>query len=224
VVLPYGKPAPRAGPHVHKQRLEESTLNEGREPNVKTREDAWQLVTEFTQSRSLINHMLAVEAGMRAYARRFGEDEELWGVVGLIHDFDYEQNPDLTVEGHPVTGSKILRERGWPEEIIHAVLSHAEYTGVPRETRMEKALWAVDDLTGLIVAVALVRPSKSIYDVKVKSVRKKWKDKAFAAGVNRQDVEEAAAELDIDLWEHVGVVLEAMQGIADQLGLEGEPV
>jgi putative nucleotidyltransferase with HDIG domain len=190
---------------------------------VKTREDAWQLVTEFTRNPILIKHMLAVEAAMRAYARRFGEDEELWATVGLVHDFDYEQNPDLSIEGHPLTGSKILRERGWPEEIIKAVLSHAsEYTGVPRETQMENALWAVDELTGLITAVALVRPSKSIHDVKVKSVRKKWKDKAFAAAVDRQEIEKAAAELGVELWEHVSVVLEAMQGIAGELGLEGE--
>ncbi|MCP4516000.1 MAG: HAD family hydrolase, partial [Delftia sp.] len=142
--------------------------------------------------------------------------------VGLVHDFDYEQNPDLSVEGHPVTGSKILRQRGWPEEIVHAVLSHAaEYTGVQRENRMEKALWSVDELTGLIVAVALVRPSKDIRDVKIKSVRKKWKDKAFAAAVNRQEIEKAAAELGVELWEHVAVVLEAMKGIAAELGLAG---
>ncbi len=192
---------------------------------MKTRKDAWELVAEFTKNPNLIKHMLAVEAAMRAYARRFGEDEELWATVGLVHDFDYEQNPDLSVEGHPVAGSKILRQRDWPEEIIRAVLSHAsEYTGVPRETRMEKALWAVDELTGLITAVALVRPSKSIHDVKIKSVRKKWKDKAFAAAVNRQEIEEAAADLGVELWQHVGVVLEAMQGIAGELGLEGEPV
>lgn len=192
---------------------------------MKTRKDAWELVAEFTKNPNLIKHMLAVEAAMRAYARRFGEDEELWATVGLVHDFDYEQNPDLSVEGHPVTGSKILRQRDWPEEITRAVLSHAsEYTGVPRETQMEKALWAVDELTGLITAVALVRPSKSIHDVKIKSVRKKWKDKAFAAAVNRQEIEEAAADLGVELWQHVGVVLEAMQGIAGELGLEGEPV
>jgi putative nucleotidyltransferase with HDIG domain len=167
--------------------------------------------------------MLAVEAAMRAYARKYGEDEELWGVVGLIHDFDYEQNPDLTVEGHPLVGAKILRERGWPEEIIRAVLSHAsEYTGVPRETLMEKALYAVDDLTGLLVAVALVRPSKNILDVKLKSVRKKWKDKAFAAAVNRQEIEHAADDLDVDLQEHIQIVLEAMKGIAPELGLAGQ--
>jgi putative nucleotidyltransferase with HDIG domain len=191
---------------------------------MKTRKDAWELVAEFTKSPNLIKHMLAVEAAMRAYARRFGEDEELWATVGLVHDFDYEQNPDLSVEGHPVTGSKILRQRGWPEDVIRAVLSHAsEYTGVLRETQMEKALWAVDELTGLITAVALVRPSKSLHDVKIKSVRKKWKDRAFAAAVNRQEIEEAADDLGVELWEHVGVVLEAMKGIAGELGLEGEP-
>lgn len=191
---------------------------------MKTREDALQLVTEFTLNPNLVKHMLAVEAAMRAYARRFGENEELWATVGLVHDFDYEQNPDLSVEGHPVTGSKIMRERDWPEEIIRAVLSHAsEYTGVPRETQMEKALYAVDELTGLIIAVALVRPSKSIHDVKLRSVRKKWKDKAFAAGVDRKEVEEAADDLGIELWEHVGIVLEAMQGIAGELGLDGTP-
>jgi putative nucleotidyltransferase with HDIG domain len=191
---------------------------------MKNRADAWQLVNEYTESSSLTKHMLAVEAAMRAYARRFGEDEELWATVGLVHDFDYEQNPDLSVEGHPVTGSKILRERGWPEEIIRAVLSHAsEYTGVPRETPLEKALWAVDELTGLITAVALVRPSKSIHDVKVKSVRKKWKDRSFAAAVKREDIEQGAEALGVDLWEHVGVVLQAMQGIAGDLDLEGVP-
>jgi putative nucleotidyltransferase with HDIG domain len=189
---------------------------------MKTRTDAWQLVTEFTHSESLIKHMLAVEAAMRAYARRLGQDEEVWASVGLVHDFDYEQNPDLSIEGHPVTGSKILRERGWPEQVIKAVLSHAaEYTGVPRETTLEKALWAVDELTGLITAVALVRPSKDIRDVTVKSVRKKWKDRAFAAAVNREDIERAATDLGVELWEHVGVVLEAMQGIAVELGLDG---
>jgi putative nucleotidyltransferase with HDIG domain len=168
--------------------------------------------------------MLAVEAAMRAYAQRFGEDEELWATVGLVHDFDYEQNPDLSVEGHPVTGSKIMRERGWPEEMVRAVLSHAsEYTGVPRDTQMEKALYAVDELTGLITAVALVRPSKNIHDVKLRSIRKKWKDKAFAAGVDRQEVEQAADDLGIELWEHVSIVLEAMQGIAGELGLNGTP-
>ncbi|HUV74272.1 MAG TPA: HDIG domain-containing protein [Anaerolineae bacterium] len=187
------------------------------------REKAWDLVTEFTESQNLVRHMLAVEAAMRAYARKYGEDEELWGIVGLVHDFDYEQSPDLSVEGHPVTGAKILRDRGWPEEIARAMLSHAsEYTGVAQESRMEKALYAVDDLTGFLVAVALVRPSKSIGDVKPKSVRKKWRDKAFAAAVNRQQIEEAAAELGEDLNDHILIVLDAMKEIAPELGLAGE--
>jgi putative nucleotidyltransferase with HDIG domain len=187
------------------------------------REMAMELVNEFTENQNLIRHMLAVEAGMRAYARKYGEDEELWGIVGLIHDFDYEQNPDLTVEGHPVTGAKLLREKGWPEEIARAMLSHAsDYTGVNPETPMEKALCAVDDLTGFLVAVALVRPSKSILDVKLKSVRKKWRDKAFAAAVNRQHIEEAAGALGVEVNEHIQTVLDAMKEIAPELGLAGE--
>ncbi len=183
-----------------------------------TREDAWKLLTEYTKSENLRKHALAVEAAMRAYARRFGEDEEKWGIVGLIHDFDYEQHP--TPEEHPLVGARILEEKGWPEEIIRAVKSHAPYLGVPRESLMEKALFAVDELTGLIVAVALVRPTKSIMDVTVKSVKKKWKDKRFAAGVNRQDIEQGAKELGVDLDEHIAIVLEAMQGIAEELGLK----
>ncbi|HDN80827.1 MAG: HAD family hydrolase [Chloroflexi bacterium] len=184
-----------------------------------TREDAWALLTEFTKNRNLLRHALAVEAAMRAYARKFGEDEEKWGIVGLIHDFDYEQHPSL--EEHPFVGVKILKERGWPEDIIRAVLAHADHTGVKRETLMEKALYAVDELTGLIVAVALVRPSKSILDVKVSSVKKKWKEKSFAAGVNRKDIERGAQELGVPLEEHIAIVLEAMQGIAEELGLAG---
>ena len=188
-----------------------------------TREKAWELVNEFTENQNLVRHMLAVEAAMRAYARKYGEDEELWGIVGLIHDFDYEQNPDLSVEGHPVTGAKILRERGWPEEIVRAMLSHAsEYTGVVQETLLERVLFAVDDLTGFLVAVALVRPSKSILDVKLKSVRKKWRDKAFAAAVNRQQIENSAEALGVELNDHLQTVLEAMKEIAPELGLAGE--
>jgi putative nucleotidyltransferase with HDIG domain len=183
------------------------------------RQQAWDLLCEHTKSENLRKHALAVEAAMGAYARRFGGDEELWGVVGLIHDFDYEQHP--TVEEHPAVGAQILRERGWPEEIVRAVLSHATYSGVTRDSLMEKALFAVDELTGLVTAVALVRPSKSIHDVKVRSVKKKWKDKSFAAGVNRTDVEEGAADLGVELSEHIGVVLAAMQGIAAELGLAG---
>jgi len=183
------------------------------------RQQAWDLLCEYTQSKNLRKHALAVEAAMRAYARRFGEDEKRWGIVGLIHDFDYEKHP--TAQDHPSKGAEILRQRGWPEEIVRAVLSHAPYTGITRDSLMEKTLFAVDELTGLIVAVALVRPSKSIHDVKLKSVKKKWKDKSFAAGVNRADIEEGAADLEIELSEHIAVVLEAMQSIADELGLAG---
>jgi putative nucleotidyltransferase with HDIG domain len=186
-----------------------------------TRQQAWDLLTEFTRNPNLIKHALAVEAAMRAYARHFGQDEELWGVAGLIHDFDYEQHP--TAEEHVWAGMKILRERGWPENLILAAASHASYTGLPRDTRMAQALFAVDELTGLIVAVALVRPSKSIFDVTVKSVKGKWKDKAFARGVNRQEVEQGAAELGVPLDEHIAIVLKGMQAIADELGLRGRP-
>ena len=184
------------------------------------REEAWAIVTEFTESENLRRHMLAVEAGMRAYAERFDGDPDLWGIVGLLHDFDYEKYPDVAVEGHPVVGSKILRERGVSEEIVHAILAHAEeITGVAPESDMERALVAVDELTGLITAVALVRPSKSILDVKPKSVRKKWKDKSFAAGVDRDQIENAASDLGMDLNEHIRVVLDAMKAHAEPLGL-----
>jgi putative nucleotidyltransferase with HDIG domain len=191
-----------------------------------TREDAWSLVTEYTQNQSLVRHMLAVEAAMRAYALRWDQDEERWGIAGLIHDFDYERFPDLSVDGHPVVGARLLRERGWPEEIIRAMLAHAgEYTGVRPESRMEKALVAVDELTGFLVAVALVRPTKDIRDVReVSSVRKKWKDRTFAAAVSRDEIEHACQELGVDLWlEHVPLVLGAMQAIAGELGLDGQP-
>lgn len=188
-----------------------------------TREEAWAIVTEYTESASLRRHMLAVEAAMRAYAPRFDGDPEEWGVTGLLHDFDYEQNPDVSVEGHPIVGSRILRERGVPEATIRAILSHAEeITGVKPETPMEKTLVSVDELTGFIIAVALVRPSKSILDVKLKSVKKKWKDKAFAAPVNRQEIEHAAASLDVPLDEHITIVLDAMKAAAQPLGLVGE--
>ena len=190
-----------------------------------TREEAWRLVTEYTANPSLVRHMLAVEAALRAYARRFGQDEELWGLLGLVHDFDYERNPDLSVEGHPVVGARLLREWGWPEEIVRAVLAHAgEYTGVQPESLTEKALVAVDELTGFLVAVALVRPTKDIRDItKIKSVRDKWKDRAFAAAVNRAEIEQSCRSLGVDLWtEHVPLVLEAMQAIAAELGLDGQ--
>jgi putative nucleotidyltransferase with HDIG domain len=185
------------------------------------RQDAWNVLTEFTKSESLLKHALAVEAAMRAYACKYGEDEEEWGVVGLIHDFDYERYP--TIPEHTGEGAKILRARGWPEEIILCAMSHASYSGIPRDTRMAKALFAVDELTGLISAVALVRPTKDIRDItEIKSIKSKFKDKAFAAGVNRQEVIEGAEALGVDLWnEHVPLVLEAMKGIAAELELDG---
>lgn len=186
----------------------------------KTREDAWQLVCEYTKNENLRKHMLAVEFGMRAYARRFDEDEALWGIVGLLHDFDYEQNPEIP--DHPLEGAKILRAQGWPEEIVTAILSHADdYTGVARTRRLHHALYAVDELTGLIVAVALVRPTKDIRDVKVSSVKKKWDSNRFAAGVDRGHIEAGADALGIPLDEHIGVVLRAMQDNAEALGLAG---
>lgn len=190
------------------------------------RQEVWNLVTEYTQNRSLLHHMLAVEAGMRAYARKFGEDEEVWGMIGLVHDFDYERYPSMDPdlpdsEKHCLAGAEILRQREWPEDWVRAVLSHATYSGVKPETKMEKTLYAVDELTGLITAVALVRPSKNIADVKVKSVRKKWRDKAFAAGVDRQEIEQATEDLGVELSDHIQTVLEAMQGIAANLELDG---
>ncbi len=188
-----------------------------------TREEAWALVQEWIQSPNLRKHALAVEAAMRAYARKFGEDEELWGITGLVHDLDYERHPNMDDEeaGHPRTELRLFREWGWPEELIEAVAGHAPHLGVPRESLLAKALFAVDELTGLITAVALVRPSKDIRDVKVKSVKKKWKDKSFAAGVSRSDIEMGARELGMDLWEHVATVLESMKSIAEDLGLAG---
>lgn len=189
-----------------------------------TRDDAWSLLTEYTQNPSLIAHALAVEAAMRAYARRCDEDAELWGIVGLIHDFDYERYPDLGPEGHPLKGVEILTGLGWPEVVIRGVQAHApDLTGVTPTSPLEKTIFAVDELTGLITAVALVRPSKSILDVEVKSIRKKWKDRAFAAGVHREDIEAGAALLGISLDEHIGIVLEAMKAIAGPLGLVGQP-
>jgi len=188
-----------------------------------TRDEAWTLVSEWIQSDSLRKHVLAVEAAMRAYARRFGADEALWAVTGLVHDLDFERCPDMDdpINGHPRTALRLFRERGYPPELIHAVEGHAPYLGVPRATVIDYALYASDELTGLIMAVAYVRPSKDICDVEISSVKKKWKDKLFAAAVSRADIEEGAAELGIDIWEHVAVVLEAMKGIAAELGLDG---
>jgi len=185
-----------------------------------TREDAWKLLTEHTKNPSLIKHALAVEAAMRTYARKFGEDEELWGITGLIHDFDYEEHP--TAEEHPMAGVRILESLGWPEEIIEAVKGHATYLGVPRTSLMAKTLFAVDELTGLIIACALVRPSKSVMDLKPRSVVKKWKDKAFARGVNRGDIELGMQELGVERSEHIATVIEALRSVAEELELAGQ--
>jgi len=185
------------------------------------RETAWCLLSEFTQSESLRKHALAVEACMRAYARKYGADQELWGMVGLLHDFDYEKYPSL--EDHPYRGSEILEERGYSEELRRAILSHAEYTGVARVTPMEKALFACDELAGFITACALVKPGKSLAEVEAKSVRKKMKDKAFARSVHREDIIAGAGELGLELEEHIAFCIEAMKGIAVELGLDGSP-
>jgi putative nucleotidyltransferase with HDIG domain len=184
------------------------------------REQAMEIVQEFVKNQNLIRHMLAVEAAMEDYAPLYNEDPEEWGVVGLLHDFDWEIHP--TLESHPQDGVPLLRERDVPEKIIHCILSHADHTGVPRQTNMELALMACDEITGLVTATALVRPSRSIHDVKVKSVKKKWKDQRFAANVNREEIEKAVEALGVDLWEHVGRIIQSMQRIAPELGLEGE--
>jgi predicted hydrolase (HD superfamily) len=227
---------------------------------INIREAAWELLTEFTQSESLRKHALAVEACMRACARKFAagdqhndshehdreghdfsraatatsndapsgaeglsaeglSEEDLWGIVGLIHDFDYDRYPSL--EDHPYKGNAILKERGWPDVISRAVMSHAEYTGVTRDSKMEKALFACDELAGFITAVALIKPSKSLADVDVKSVRKRMKDKAFARKVNRDDIVNGATELGVDLDEHIALCIEAMKPVAAELGLDG---
>ncbi|MFZ0815250.1 MAG: HAD family hydrolase [Candidatus Sulfotelmatobacter sp.] len=194
------------------------------------RESAWCLLTEFTQSESLRKHALAVEACMRACAGKFVtenseasalglSEEDLWGIVGLIHDFDYEKYPSL--EDHPYKGNEILKERGWPDVIRRAIMSHAEYTGVTRDTSMEKALFACDELAGFITAVALIKPGKSLAEVDAKSVRKRMKDKAFARKVNRDDIVNGAAALGVDLDEHIAFCIQALQGISGELGLDG---
>jgi len=187
--------------------------------NPMDRNQAWALLCEYTQSESLRKHMLAVEACMRAYARKFGEDENKWGITGLLHDFDYEKYP--TPAEHPFVGNKILEERGYPEEMRRAILSHADYSGVKRESRMEKTLYACDEIAGFITASALVKPNKSLAEVEAKSVRKKMKDKAFARSVNRDDIINGAADLGVDLEEHIAFCIEAMKGIAGELGLAG---
>ncbi|MBL8099190.1 MAG: HDIG domain-containing protein [Anaerolineales bacterium] len=183
------------------------------------RETALAIVREFVKTESLVRHMLSVEAAMRFYAEKHNEDVETWGLIGLLHDFDWEIHP--TLEQHPQAGSAILRERGVSEEIIQDILSHADHTGLPRDTLRRKAICACDEVTGLITAVALVRPSKSLYDLEASSVKKKWKDKAFAAGTNREEMEHATKEFGVELWEHVGNVIQAMRKIAPELGLVG---
>jgi putative nucleotidyltransferase with HDIG domain len=188
------------------------------------RSEALELMHEYTASDSLRKHMLAVEGAMRAYAGRFGEDVESWGLAGLLHDFDYERWPNdahAPDREHPAEGVRVLRGRGVPEPILQAILGHANYTGVPRESLMARALFAVDELTGLVTATALVRPSRSLNDVDVRAVQKKMKDKAFARGCNREDIVEGAAALGVDLPEHIQFVLDAMRARADILGLGG---
>ncbi len=185
------------------------------------RSEALSIVNEYVKSPNLVNHMLAVEAAMRFYAEKLGEDVETWGLAGLLHDFDWEIHP--TLEEHPQAGAPMLRERGVPEDVVLAILSHADHTGVPRETQMQKALYACDEITGLVTAVALVRPSHSLYDLKASSVKKKWKDKSFAAGANRDEILQAVNEFGVDLWTHTDNVVLAMRRIAPELGLDGNP-
>ena len=188
-----------------------------------TRDEAWALLCQWVQSDSLRKHMLAVEAAMRAYAIKYGENADLWGITGLVHDLDFERYPDMDdpVDGHPRTELRLLRELGYPEALLQAIEGHAPYLGIPRTTRMDSGLVAVDELTGLIMAVGYVRPSKDLRDASVSSVRKKWKDKAFAAAINRKEIEEYTHELGEPLDDHIGFVLAALQAIAGDLGLDG---
>ena len=183
------------------------------------RDKAFNLVIQFIQNKNLISHMLAVEAAMAFYANKLNQNEEMWRITGLLHDFDWEIHP--TLEDHPLKGEPILRKNLVPEEIIHAIMSHSNHSGIFRVTLLDKALYACDEITGLISAVALIRPSKSLYDLTVNSVKKKWKDKAFAAGVNREEIELAAHDFGVDLWEHVSNVILAMQKIAPLINLAG---
>jgi putative nucleotidyltransferase with HDIG domain len=190
-----------------------------------TRDDAWKLLCEYTQSESLRKHMLAVETCVRAYARKNNADEELWGIAALLHDFDYERWPNAdhaADKGHPAEGAKILRELGYPEESVRAILSHADYSGVPRQTPLEDTLFACDELAGFLTACTYVRPSKSILDLEVDSVKKRMKDKAFARGVSRDDVRKGAEELGIPLEEHIAFCIQALRENADALGLRGD--
>lgn len=183
-----------------------------------TRDDAYRLLTEFTKNESLIKHGLAVEAAMRAYARKFGEDEDEYGIVGLLHDYDYEVHPDA--ERHPAKGGEIMRERGWPEHIIQAIMSHANYMRIPRTTRMMKSVYACDELCGFLVACALIRPSRSLDDLEVSSVKKKMKTRQFAASVSREEMLEGSQELGVNFDEHVRFVIDALRPVQQQLGLQ----
>lgn len=183
------------------------------------RDTALKIVQEYVKNQNLINHMLCVEAAMRFYARKFNADEDQWGVTGLLHDFDWEIHP--TLEGHPQDGAPILRKLGVSEDIVRAILGHADHTGVPRDTLMAKALYACDEITGLVTAVALVRPSRSLFDLTSSSVKKKWKDKAFAAGANREEIQISAEEFGIELWQHTDNIILAMRSIASEIGLAG---
>ncbi|HCK11016.1 MAG: HAD family hydrolase [Gemmatimonadetes bacterium] len=182
-----------------------------------TRQESYDLLREHTQNPNLIKHMLAVEACMKAYAEKLGGEPELWGATGLLHDFDYEKHP--TLEEHPMVGIGILNELGYPEEMLHAIKGHAPYLGIPRKSKLDKVLFAVDELSGFIVAVTLMRPSKSLSDLKVSSVKKKMKQAGFARAVSREDIVTGAEELGVDLEEHIAFVIEAMRGISDDLGL-----
>jgi len=192
-----------------------------RPPMPSSREDAWATLNEFTKNPSLIKHALGVESAMRAYAPKYGGNPDTWGVVGLLHDYDYERYPE--VGEHAIKGAEILKERGWPEEIWYAVLSHADYANAPRTTPMQKVLYAVDELVGFVAAVALVRPTKSVAEVDVAAVKKKFKDKAFARAVHREQIFTGAEQRGADLDQHIQLVIDAMKGSAPALGLAGTP-
>ena len=186
---------------------------------VLNREEAFRLFKEWNQNEGLVKHGLAMEAALRAYARKFGEDEEKWGITGMLHDIDYERHP--TVEEHGKVGAETLRQQGYPEDVVHAVQAHNDYHGLPRNDLLSKTVFACDELTGLITATALVRPNKSILGLEASSVKKKMKDKAFARGVNREEIIKGAEALGVDLTEHITFVIQAMSASADTLGLRG---
>jgi len=189
-----------------------------------SRNDAWILLCEYTESQSLRRHAISVEACVRAYARKFQADEYLWSLVGLLHDFDYERWPNaeqMPSSGHPAEGSQILRQLGYPEEVVHAILSYADYTGVSRSSQLDRALFACDELAGFLVACALVKPTRSLLDVEPSSVKKKMKDKAFARGVHREDIMRGAQELGVSLEDHINFCIQAMQAVASEIGLDG---